>query len=76
MASFKIYTRTGCCLCEEMHEALIQAGIVPSDIELIDIDQRPELVALYGARIPVLEKSGLELAAGRLSGQSMSALRQ
>lgn len=75
MALFKLYTRSGCCLCEEMYAALAERGFAPADIELVDIDQQPELAALYGARIPVLEKGGLELAAGRLSAQSMAALR-
>lgn len=76
MAQFQLYTRAGCGLCEEMFEALIELGLVQSDIEWVDIERRPELSVLYGSKIPVLEHKGTELAAGRLNEQSQALIRQ
>lgn len=71
----KLFTRADCGLCEEMlSEVILHTGLSLADIELIDIDMRPELKALYGKRIPVLEKAGVELAAGRISPQALSQL--
>lgn len=74
--AIKLFTRAGCGLCEEMLSEVMQhTGLSLVDIELIDIDTRPELKALYGNRIPVLEKAGVELAAGRISPQALSQLQ-
>ena len=75
VAELTLYTRTGCGLCEEMLEAILtQTSIALPDIDLVDIDSRPELLALYANRIPVLEQSGIELAAGRLGPQVLHKL--
>lgn len=71
-----LFTRTGCGLCEEMlSEVIAHTRLSLADIELVDIDLRPELKALYGNRIPVLEKAGVELAAGRISPEALSQLQ-
>jgi hypothetical protein len=75
MARYQLYSRQGCGLCDEMFEELLSLGISQDAIELIDIDQRPELRALYGNKIPVLEAQGGELASGRLSDESRRAVR-
>ena len=55
MPKLTLYSREGCHLCEQMETALAalqqQLGF---ELEYLDIDERPELQALYGARIPVL----------------------
>jgi|GEM_PF-3137709 len=55
---------------------LDHTGLPLTEFELIDIDSRPELRALYGSRIPVLERSGVELAAGCISEQQLAQLSQ
>lgn len=75
MAQYQFYTRQGCGLCEEMLAELASLGIQQESLDLIDIDQRPELRALYGNKVPVLETQGRELAYGRLSEESRRALR-
>ena len=53
--NFIVYTRSGCCLCDQMVEGLEQMELPKdSSIELIDIDADEQLVALYAGRIPVL----------------------
>lgn len=75
MAAYHFYSRTGCGLCDEMYQELLQLGLDPAQLQCVDIDQRPELAALYGAKVPVLERDGKEIAAGRLNDQSRLALR-
>lgn len=53
-----VYSREECHLCQNMILALqnLQEQ-VSFDFQVIDIDANPELVALYGERIPVLMSS-------------------
>lgn len=52
---FVVYGREECHLCQNMILALKDLqGQVSFDFQVIDIDSNPELVALYGERIPVL----------------------
>jgi thiol-disulfide isomerase/thioredoxin len=52
---FVVYGREECHLCQNMILALknLQEQ-VSFDFQVIDIDSNPELVALYGEKIPVL----------------------
>lgn len=51
----KLYTRTGCHLCEDMARMLAeQAGRLRFTVQAIDIDEDASLVANYGSRVPVL----------------------
>ena len=53
-----VYSRENCHLCQKMILALqdFQAQ-VSFDFQVVDIDANPELVVLYGERIPVLLSS-------------------
>ncbi len=50
-----VYGRVDCHLCQNMILALqnLQEQ-VPFDFQVVDIDSDPELIALYGEKIPVL----------------------
>ena len=52
---FVVYGREECHLCQNMILALqnLQEQ-VPFDFQVVDIDSDPELIALYGEKIPVL----------------------
>ena len=50
-----LYTRTGCHLCNEACETLIQQGLQPV---LIDIDSHPKLTAQFDTCVPVVEIDG------------------
>jgi glutaredoxin len=50
-----LYTRAGCCLCDEMKAALDRAAAeFPFALEEIDVDSAPELRRQYGEEVPVL----------------------
>lgn len=59
MLDLILYTRPGCCLCEEMKTVLGQVQQeVPFTLEERDISHDPALVARYGEEIPVLCVNG------------------
>lgn len=72
MARLQLYSRANCCLCDDMQAQLVAAGVVLEDIEILDVDQRPEWRALYGARVPVLLANDVEIASGRLTFETLA----
>ncbi|MFM8526275.1 MAG: glutaredoxin family protein [Cyanobacteriota bacterium] len=50
---YRLLTRQGCCLCEGLAERLA-ALMPPPPLELVDVDQDPDLQARYGLEVPVL----------------------
>ncbi len=54
-----LYTRAGCCLCDEtkhvLESARRRAGF---DLEELDIDADPELRRLYNDEVPVIAING------------------
>ena len=63
-ADLRLYYREGCHLCEEL-AALLYRGWpqLLDDMQWIDVDRSPALVARYGLRVPVLEVDGQEICA-------------
>lgn len=62
-----LYSRAGCHLCDDMLDDIEQACRGTSlTLSVVDIDTSPELVALYGERIPVLHDGSRELCAVKL----------
>jgi glutaredoxin len=58
-----LYTRPGCHLCEEALALLRQAARGGSvEIIAVNVDERPELAARYGERVPVARIGERELA--------------
>ncbi len=56
-----VYTREGCGLCRRA-EAVVAATVADqADVEYVDIDSDPELVARYTVRVPVVAVDGREL---------------
>ena len=69
-----LYTKPGCGLCEEMKEAMSNAGCVELyDLEEIDIESDPELLARYRYEIPVLFINGVEAFRHRLRRDEFKA---
>lgn len=57
-----VFIRTGCHLCEDMLQALQQRqAALGFSYETVDITGRPELESLYGTKVPVLVRGGLEI---------------
>ena len=56
-----LYTRAGCCLCEDAKRVLEQARRrADFDYEERDIDADPELVRLYNDEVPVIAINGVK----------------
>ena len=54
-----LYSRTDCCLCDEMKDAVRQAAAkIALDFEVIDVDGSAQLREEYGAQVPVLFING------------------
>jgi glutaredoxin len=50
-----LYTRAGCCLCEDAKQVLGEARRrAEFDYEECDIDRDPELLRLYNDEVPVI----------------------
>jgi glutaredoxin len=71
-ASFILYGRAWCHLCEDMRAALepiaAQHGM---SIEWIDIDEDPVLEARYNELVPVLMLNGVELCRYKLDASAV-----
>ncbi|MEX3958080.1 glutaredoxin family protein [Trinickia sp. EG282A] len=71
-----LYSRAWCHLCEEMRAALVPlAAEFGANVEVIDVDADPALVARYDELVPVLVLDGIELSRYRLdAGRVRAAL--
>ena len=70
-----LYSRAGCHLCDDMLDDIEQACLGTGvSLTVVDIDSSPELVRLYGERVPVLHDGTRELCAGRLEPGAIQAL--
>ena len=58
-AQLLLYSRTECCLCEEMKELILRvAKKLPLALQEIDVDSSAQLVEEYGNEVPVLFING------------------
>lgn len=66
----KIYTRSGCHLCEEAKEQMLAADCADSYVlEEINIEIDPALVERYGTKIPVITISGVDAFKYRVTAE-------
>ena len=49
----RLYTRSGCCLCEGLQERL-EALVPAPELTLVDVDSDSELQARFGLEVPLL----------------------
>jgi len=54
----RVYSRPGCHLCELLIDELLPLIRGRLELEVIDIETRPELRLKYAIRIPVVEYDG------------------
>ena len=55
MIQFTLYSRSYCHLCDEMRIALESNLVdIPYQLQILDVDQYPELTQLYDELVPVL----------------------
>lgn len=66
--------RSDCHLCEEMLSALRHLqGRFSFEIDVVDVDSRPELEARWGDKVPVLLEGGIEICRYRLDVAALDA---
>ena len=58
MSALQVYSRQGCHLCEVLIEELLPLVRSKLEIQVNDIDSRPDWLAAYGTRVPVVEFDG------------------
>ncbi len=69
-----IYTREGCCLCEEMKKAVQEvAERYPLRVEEVDVDSSPELRQQYNEQVPVLFINGRKAFKYRVTARDLEA---
>jgi glutaredoxin len=63
-----LYTRQGCCLCDDAKRALDVAGRQAAfQLDVIDIDSDPQLRAQYNDEVPVIAINGSKAFKYRVS---------
>jgi glutaredoxin len=77
-AEITIYSRKGCCLCEEMKAVVGQiAKYYPLRIREIDVDTSSELQDRFGSEVPVLLINGRKAFKYRVTAKDLQKkLRQ
>ena len=58
MSRIRVYSRSGCHLCEVLIEELLPLIRSRLELEVLDIDTHPGLAEEFGSRIPVVEYEG------------------
>jgi glutaredoxin len=68
-----LYSRSGCCLCDEMKTIVRQVGRKTSLIvEEIDVDSSDDLREKYGEEVPVLFINGRKAFKYRLTAKQLA----
>lgn len=72
MPRVTLFTRAGCCLCDDARDVLERArGKAEFELEQIDIDTDPELRRLYNDEVPVIAIDGKKAFKYRVSEQEL-----
>ena len=67
-----LYSRNDCHLCDVAKGRIQSAGRrVPFQLEIVDIDGDPELVARYNDRVPVVHVNGEEVFSYRVNERAL-----
>ena len=69
--ALSLYSRPGCHLCEQMLEELEQYQSAVT-VNVINIDDDPELIRKFAARIPVLAMGDTEICQYHLDQDALS----
>ena len=71
-AKLTLYSRKGCCLCDEMKKIIGEVGTkIPLELEEIDVDGVPALRAEHGHEVPVLFINRRKAFKFRLSAKAL-----
>ena len=70
--SLTLYSRPGCCLCEDMKAVLAEVELDPPfDLEEIDISTQAKLEERFGQEIPVLFVNGRKAFKYRVTSREL-----
>ena len=69
-----VYTRPGCHLCELLIDELLPLIRCRLDLEVLNIDTRPDWTEKYGMRIPVVEYAGQTLCQYHLDAAAIRSV--
>jgi len=70
---FRLYSRPGCGLCEELLAELARVPAAAAyPIEIVDVDRDPAARVRYGHKIPVLLFAGELVCQGRLDHEELA----
>ena len=70
--SLTLYSRPGCCLCEDMKAVLAEVELDPPfDLEEVDISTQAELEERFGQEIPVLFVNGRKAFKYRVTSREL-----
>ncbi|MBI3784942.1 MAG: glutaredoxin family protein [Deltaproteobacteria bacterium] len=70
--SFTIYSRPDCHLCDEMQSVVAPvAAQLGATLEMIDINDSPELEQRFGLEVPVLFVNGRKAAKYRVTAREL-----
>jgi glutaredoxin len=72
MREVVLYTKSGCCLCEDAKEALrLARGRVPFTVREVDIESDRELYEAHRSDVPVIEIDGRRAFKHRVTAQTL-----
>ena len=71
MREIDVFSRHGCHLCEVLIEELLPIVEGRATVSVHDVDTRPEWIARYGDRVPVVELGGHPLCEFMLDAQAV-----
>lgn len=75
-ASWVVYVREGCHLCDDfLQELAVELGGDFDEVSVIDVDDDVDLAVRYGLRVPVLEYRGVLVCEARIDADRIRALR-
>ena len=72
----RVYSRPGCHLCELLIDELMPLIRGRLEVEVLDIESRPEWKLQYGVRIPVVEYEGETVCEHHLDTAAIRAILQ
>jgi len=70
----RVYSRPGCHLCELLIDELLPLIRGRLDLEVVDIDERPEWILKYGTLIPLVEYDGETVCNFHLDAAAIRAI--
>lgn len=74
MQTLKVYSRRGCHLCEVLIEELLEMAGGRLKLQVCDIDSRPDWLAEFDTRVPVVEYRGNVICEYPLDRQAVAGL--